>query len=316
MFTINNDTMDKGILSYMPSGLRKYMYSINLDEAYEIHMRLGRPFSIYYSDGVYFVNSAGVLTRSANGSVRITRAHIDEALEIASRSSLYARKNSIAEGFLTIEGGHRIGICGTGVIKDGQVDFLKDISSLNYRLSCEYRGAADMLLKRVMTANGVLNTLIISPPGAGKTTMLRDLARSLSHRGVKVGIVDERSEIAAMCGGVSPFDLGDLTDVLDGVKKSDGMTMMLRSMAPEVIITDEIGCPEDIAAMKTAINSGVKIITSIHGSGVEQVQRRAELSECLGFFELFCTLSRREGAGTVEEIRSGLPAADKEDGDD
>ncbi len=316
MFTINNDTMDKGILSYMPSGLRKYMYSINLDEAYEIHMRLGRPFSIYYSDGVYFVNSAGVLTRSANGSVRITRAHIDEALEIASRSSLYARKNSIAEGFLTIEGGHRIGICGTGVIKDGQVDFLKDISSLNYRLSCEYRGAADMLLKRVMTANGVLNTLIISPPGAGKTTMLRDLARSLSHRGVKVGIVDERSEIAAMCGGVSPFDLGDLTDVLDGVKKSDGMTMMLRSMAPEVIITDEIGRPEDIAAMKTAINSGVKIITSIHGSGVEQVQKRAELSECLGFFELFCTLSRREGAGTVEEIRSGLPAADKEDGDD
>ena len=137
-----------------------------------------------------------------------------------------------------------------------------------------------------MTANGVLNTLIISPPGAGKTTMLRDLARSLSHRGVKVGIVDERSEIAAMCGGVSPFDLGDLTDVLDGVKKSDGMTMMLRSMAPEVIITDEIGRPEDIAAMKTAINSGVKIITSIHGSGVEQVQKRAELSECLGFFAL------------------------------
>ena len=315
MFTINNDTMDKGILSYMPSGLRKYMYSINLDEAYEIHMRLGRPFSIYYSDGVYFVNSAGVLTRSANGSVRITRAHIDEALEIASRSSLYARKNSIAEGFLTIEGGHRIGICGTGVIKDGQVDFLKDISSLNYRLSCEYRGAADMLLKRVMTASGVLNTLIISPPGAGKTTMLRDLARSLSHGGVKVGIVDERSEIAAMCGGVSPFDLGDLTDVLDGVKKSDGMTMMLRSMAPDVIITDEIGRPEDITAMKAAINSGVKIITSIHGSGVEQVQRRAELSECLGFFELFCTLSRREGAGTVEEIRSGISAADKEDGD-
>lgn len=315
MFTINNDIMDKGILSYMPSGLRKYMYSINLDEAYEIHMRLGRPFSIYYSDGVYFVNSAGVLTRSANGAVRITRAHIDEALEIASRSSLYARKNSIAEGFLTIEGGHRIGICGTGVIKDGQVDFLKDISSLNYRLSCEYRGAADMLLKRVMTASGVLNTLIISPPGAGKTTMLRDLARSLSHVGVKVGIVDERSEIAAMCGGVSPFDLGDLTDVLDGVKKSDGMTMMLRSMAPDVIITDEIGRPEDIAAMKAAINSGVKIITSIHGSGVEQVQRRDELSECLGFFELFCTLSRREGAGTVEEIRSGISAADKEDGD-
>lgn len=317
MFTVNNDAMDKGILGYMPSGLRKYMYRINLDEAYEIHMRIGKPFSIYYSDGVYFVNNTGVLTRSTNGAVRITRAHIDEALELASRSSLYARKNNIAEGFLTIEGGHRIGLCGTGVIKDGQVDFLKDISSLNYRLSCEYRGTADMLSKQIMTESGVRNTLIISPPGAGKTTMLRDIARILSHKGKKVGIVDERSEIAAMCGGVSPFDLGDFADVLDGIKKSEGMTMMLRSMAPDVIITDEIGRNEDIAAMKTVINSGVKIITTIHGSGIDQVRRRKDLEECLGFFELFCTLSRREGAGTIEEIieNNRLFATDKEDED-
>lgn len=302
MYVINSAASDKGIMAYMPQGLRKYMYRADLTEAYELHMRLGKPFSVYFNDGVYFVNNAGVLTSSPKGAVRITRAHIDEALELASRSSLYARKNSIAEGFITIEGGHRIGICGTGVIKDGRVDFIKDVSSLNYRLSSETVGAADKLAERVLAGSAVKSTLIISPPGAGKTTMLRDLARILSHKGIRVGIADERSEIAAVSGGVSPFDLGNFTDILDGVKKSEGMVMLLRAMAPDVIITDEIGRKEDAEAVRTVINSGVKIITSIHGAGLDQIKQRGGLTELLDFFELFCTLSRRCGAGTVESI--------------
>lgn len=301
MYTVNNNSHEKEILNYMPSGLRKYMYKINLDEAYEIHMRLGKPFTIYYSDGCYFVNSAGVLTRSPKGAVRITRAHIEEALELASNSSLYAKKHSICEGFITINGGHRIGVCGTGVIKEGEVDFLKDISSLNYRLVSECIGCAKELFGYV--TEDIKNTLIISPPGAGKTTMLRDMARILSHNGKRVGIVDERSEVAAVNGGVSAFDLGFFTDVLDGVKKSVGMLMMLRSMSPDVIITDEIGKAEDIAAIESIINSGVKIITSIHGTGIEQVSKRKELSRCLGFFDVICTLSKRRGVGTIESIK-------------
>ena len=303
MYTVNNDASGKEILNYMPSALRKYMYKINLHEAYEIHMRLGKPFTIYYSDGYYFVNPVGVLTSTPKGAVRITKAHIEEALELASRSSLYARKQTIADGFLTIEGGHRIGVCGTGIIKDGKVDFIKDISSLNYRLSCECIGAADELAKEVITDSAeVKNTLIISPPGAGKTTMLRDMARILSQHGKRVSIVDERSELAAASGGVSPFNLGIFTDVLDGVKKSDGMLMVLRAMSPDVIITDEIGKTEDITAMEAIINSGVSIITSIHGSSIEQLKKREDFSQCLKFFDLICILSKRNGVGTIEEI--------------
>lgn len=302
MYTVNNDAPEKGILNYMPAGLRKYMYKINFDEAYEIHMGLGKPLYICYSDGRYFLNPAGVLTRIPKGAVKVTKSHIDEAMELASRSSMYARKHTIAEGFITIEGGHRIGICGTGVIKNGQVDFIKDISALNYRLSCECIGAAEELSKNVIQNGDVKNTLIISPPGCGKTTMLRDMARILSQSGRRVCIVDERSELAAVSGGVSQFNLGILTDVMDGVKKSDGMLMVLRSMSPDVIITDEIGKYEDITAIESIINSGVKIITSIHGLNFKQVQKRTDFEKCLNFFEMICILSKRNGVGTIEKI--------------
>ena len=305
MYTVNNNVTEKGILNYMPSGLRKYMYKINFDEAYEIHMGLGKPLYFCYSDGKYFLNPAGVLTRVPKGAVKVTKNHIEEAMELASKSSVYARKHTIAEGFITIDGGHRIGICGTGVIKNGQVDFIKDISALNYRLSCECIGAAEELSKSVIQNDDVKNTLIISPPGAGKTTMLRDISRIISQNGRRVCIVDERSELAAVSGGASQFNLGIFTDVMDGVKKSDGMLMVLRSMSPEVIITDEIGKYEDIAAIESIINSGVKIITSIHGLNLEQVQKRKNFSECLKFFELICTLSKRNGVGTIEKICKG-----------
>lgn len=284
----------------MPSGLRRYLYRVNLDEAYEIHMRLGKPFLIYYSDGCYFLNPEGVLTLSPKGAVRVTRAHIDEAIELASASSLYTKKDSLCQGFITIDGGYRIGVCGTGVIKNGQVEFIRDISSLNYRLRCEYIGCAEKLFEYV--ENSVKNILIISPPAAGKTTMLRDLSRILSHRGHRICIVDERSELAAVNEGISPFDLGYFTDVLDGIKKSTGMLMALRAMSPEIIVTDEIGEADDVKAIESIINSGVKIITSVHGFNIAQVSNRKEMKECLKFFDVFCTLSRRGGAGTIESI--------------
>lgn len=294
MYVAAGDTKasSRGVLSFMPSSLRKYMYRINFEEAYEIRMSLGKPLMIYYSDGCYYLNSTGVLTKSTTGAVKITGAHIDEALEIAAKSSLYAKQESIRRGFITLDGGHRIGIAGSGVIENGNITFIKDISTLNYRLACEVKGVSDGLIKNIYSDGDIKNTLIIAPPGAGKTTLLRDTIYSLSQKGMRISVVDERSELAAMSGGRPRFDIGINTDVLDGVPKSEGMIMMLRSMSPQIIAADEIGTLSDIKAIETAMNSGVRIITTIHGFNIQDVKRRSEFSVLFSLFDVFAVLSR------------------------
>ncbi|MCD8180330.1 MAG: Flp pilus assembly complex ATPase component TadA [Firmicutes bacterium] len=303
MYIANNETAisSRGILNFMPRGIRRYMYNINLDGACEIHMRLGKPLCIHYADGCFYVNHKGNLTALPASAVRVTREHIDEALEIATSASVYSVKEEIKNGFLTIAGGHRIGITGTAVIKEDKVSFIKDISALNYRLAGEVIGAADEVMPMILDGGGIRNTLIISPPGAGKTTMLRDIARQLSYKSYKVSVVDERREVAALCEGRSAFDLGFSTDVLEGADKAEGMLMVLRSMSPDVIVTDEIGKQEDIDAVEKITNSGAAVIATIHGRNVEMIKRRDDLRRMLMFFNLVITLGKRGGIGTVEE---------------
>lgn len=304
MYIANNETTvyNSGILNFMPRTLRRYMYGINLSNAYEIRMRLGKSFMICYPDGHFFLNRRGILTPDSADTIKITRGHIDEALELAVKSSMYSSEDEIRNGYITIEGGNRIGICGKSVISNGKISFLKDISGLNYRLAREVIGAADKITDCILTGSTVKNTLIISPPGAGKTTLLRDIARQLSLCRFNVSVADERGEIAAAHEGKSAFDMGPCTDILSGAPKSESMLMLLRSMAPDVIITDEIGTTSDVKALEKIINSGVKIITSVHGSGIEQLRQRKELSEVMHFFAAFIVLSKRHGAGTIEKI--------------
>ena len=304
MYIATNETttIRSGILNYIPSGIRRRLFNISLDEARGIRICSGKPVCIYYSDGCYYINARGILSRIPNNAVYAKKSDIEEALELASKSSVYSVHDEIKNGFITISGGHRIGITGTAVTENGGLGFLKDISGLNYRLAREVKGAADKVIDKIYYNNVLKNTLIISPPGAGKTTMLRDIARQLSYRGMRVSIVDERREIAAMNEGQSAFDLGFSTDILDGAPKPEGMLMMLRSMSPEVIITDEIGKEEDISAIETIINSGVKIITTIHGKNRNQLLHRRDLREMCRYFDIMLTLSKRQGVGTVEEI--------------
>lgn len=264
-------------------------------------MRLGKPLCINYSDGRFYLNAKGNLTPIPNSTLKVTREHIDEAIEIATSSSVYSVRDQIKNGYITIAGGHRIGITGTAVIKEDKVSFIKDISGLNYRLAGEVIGAADEVVPMILKGGGIKNTLIISPPGAGKTTMLRDIVRQLSYKSYRVSVVDERSEIAALCEGRSAFDLGFSTDVLEGVDKAEGMLMVLRSMSPDVIVTDEIGKQSDIDAIERITNSGAGVIATIHGRNIDMIKRRDDLKRMLKFFDLIITLSKRKGIGTVEE---------------
>lgn len=302
MYIANNTTQTESIINYMPHSLRKYFYNIDISKAYEIHLCPGRPMVIYYPDGRKFVSCRGELTDNPYEAAKITAAHISEAMELASKSSVYSVEEEIRNGYITIDGGHRIGICGSAVIRDGKIAFVKEISALNYRLAREVKGAALPVIGAISKGGRVRNTLIISPPGAGKTTMLRDIIRLLSNDGVRVCVVDERREIAAMHSGKSDFDLGSSTTVFSGAPKAAGMLMMLRSMSPDVLVTDEIGTSTDAAAITKIINSGTKIITTIHGFDIEQVRKRRDLKPVIPFFETFITLSKSNGIGTVEGV--------------
>ncbi len=222
-------------------------------------------------------------------------AELMEILQSLCKNSMYAFENSIKEGFVTVEGGHRIGLAGRYLEEKGIVD----IGSLNIRISCEIKGCSNGILPYIKRSKkDIYNTLILSPPCCGKTTLLRDIARSLSWNGFNVGVVDERSEIAGSYMGVPANDLGPRCDIYDTCPKSTGIYMMLRAMSPDVIVTDEIGGSEDITALRQASWAGVRLIASCHGFGEADI----EDSGLRKIFDKVVVLSSRNGPGTVERI--------------
>lgn len=281
----------------------------------EIRLRANKPLMIQNSKGSYFVNMEGKLTTSRANLFYVTQEQIIKTLELISENSIYAFQDEIKNGFLTIRGGHRVGITGRVVLNGDSVKNIKDISGLNIRVSREVTGCSLKVLKYIVDGeNRVYNTLIVSPPQCGKTTMLRDITRVLSDgidsigfKGLKVGVIDERSEIAACYKGVPQNRIGTRTDVLDACPKQLGMTMMLRSMSPDVIITDEIGSSGDRDAIMQVLNGGIKVISSAHGYNVSGLKTRKEVLSLMEekVFERYIVLSARKGPGTVEEIIDG-----------
>lgn len=240
----------------------------------------------------------------------VDEGEMDAMLQHICHYSLYAFEDELKQGFITVAGGHRIGLAGQAVLNDdGSVRTMKHIYYMNIRISHQIKGAADSVMPCLYQGNTIKNTLIISPPGCGKTTLLRDMVRQISdgsreHPGLCVGLVDERSEIAGSYLGHPQNDVGLRTDVLDACPKVKGMLMLLRSMAPKVIAVDELGGEEDMKALHVAASCGSKMLATVHGEDIEDAAERLGREEFTqrGLFDLFLVLSRKEGVPVISRI--------------
>lgn len=309
----------KTILGALPDNLKTIINAIPttiLYELEEIRIRENRPLMVSSRGRDYLLDSQGCIVRNPESAYFISRSDTRRIMDLISDYSIYAFEDEIRNGFITLKGGHRVGMAGKAVVEGGKISTLKYINSFNFRISREVIGAADKVLPYITWGNKVYHTLVISPPQMGKTTLLRDIARQLSDgftsfRGVKVGIVDERSEIAGCHDGIPQKDVGFQTDILDACPKAEGIIMMIRSMSPQVIITDEVGRKEDVDAIEDALNAGIKVIASAHGSGLNDAKSRPILSLLLskGIIERIVVLGNSNGVGTLEAVysRDGKP---------
>lgn len=273
-------------LSAIPEKFRGYLKAMDWDRLCEVRLRLGSPMAIVRTDGIFYITKQGKLTPYFEEGVTATYQDIQRGMELVTRSSVYAFSEDIKNGFITLSKGHRVGISGDAAVSEGKISHIRCVQSLNYRYAREVIGVADGVIDRITDGTRIKNTVIVSPPMCGKTTMLRDIARTLSLMGKKVSIVDERGEIAALCRGVPTFSLGANCDVLSNVNKAEGMLLMLRAMSPDVIITDEIGGKADFEAVEEIKKRGVSVITSLHSfgaapEGFETVIRLGGIGKCL-----------------------------------
>lgn len=264
---------------------------INIKEAVEIRLRINSPVLIK------------TLKRDLFLGETITKKDINDILGNLTKNSMHAFENEINKGYITIEGGHRVGISGDCIYnKDGLKGF-KNITSLNIRIAREFQGCSEKTLMHLVTPDkNIYNTLIIGPPLSGKTTLIRDVARNLSDgfknpyfEGCDITIIDERGEISAVYNGVPQMNTGRRADVLSYCKKSDGFFMSIRSLSPKVIISDELGSVDDFEIVQYALKSGVKIIATAHGFNLDDVKRNIYLKNILenNFFERAFILNKR-----------------------
>lgn len=290
------------ILNILPRSIRLLLKKERLDFSLlqEIKLRMYRPLLLIYGGEELFVD------RVRGEPYIVTKEDIKEMLDYISRYSLYAYEQEMKQGFITVEGGHRIGMAGQVIVDGGRVKNIKYISSVNVRMSHEILGCADKVFPYITRHRQLYHTLVISPPRCGKTTLLRDMIRQISDgnsyvRGRTVGVVDERSEIGGCYMGVAQNHLGIRTDILDGCPKAEGMIMLIRSMGPEIIAVDEIGDKADVHAVAYAMHCGCKLIATVHGASVEEIKRKPVLGGMLleKCFERYIVLGNNEKIGDI-----------------
>lgn len=292
-------------VTVLPEPLRTC--ALRLDEgsmtrAEEVRLRSGRVPTVVLPEG----------ERELPGAETVTVEQLERLVEIASRWSVHTVLEQLRDGYLTVEGGHRLGLCGRAVCREGRVQTLCHLSGANLRIARQICGAARSVVHRLWQEGQLENTLILAPPGAGKTTLLRDLIRCFSEGegcpGLRVAVADERGELAAVWQGSAQMELGRRTDVLTGCTKAVGIPMLLRGMNPQVIAVDEITVQEDICAMEQAVGCGVALLATAHGNGMEDLRRRTLYRQMMdkGIFRKVITIrvtrgERRLTVTSVEE---------------
>lgn len=308
--------MGESITGIFPAPLRSVLERLSgdiLSRIEEIRIREKRPLEIVFDGHGAFLARDGSMG-TADEAYRPSREDCAKLLDHVTSHSLYSFEEELKRGYITVAGGHRIGLAGRVVMDQGKVKLIRDIAGFNIRIARAITGCAKPLLPLLTDrmAGTLHHTLIISPPQQGKTTLIRDLARLVSsgegwqRQGRKVGIVDERSEIAACVRGVPHFDVGPRTDVLDGCPKAEGMMMMIRSLSPEILMVDEIGNVEDSSAIQEALNAGIRVVATAHGRSVEEVARRPGLDGVFreGMFAR-CVVLGKNGSAFRAEVFDG-----------
>ncbi len=305
--------------------IRTYLKNLPPDvkkQTQEIRLRINRPVTVCCPNGIFFIKRRGGLNCFPDADDLIAdRGDLEESFRILCSYSIYSHENEIRNGYVTIQGGHRAGICGTAVLQNGRIGGMRDVSSVNLRIAREIPGCADQILTK-LKGNIAKGLLLAGPPSSGKTTILRDLARQLSggDRGNirKIAVVDERGEIAAAYQGIPQNDVGICCDVLDGYPKADGMLLAVRSLSPQIIICDELGAERETYAVEQSLNAGVGVIASIHAGDISELLKRRQAMELLrtGAFPYVAVLGGSTAPGSVAGIyKAGDLLAEAHGGD-
>jgi len=297
------------IAPFMPAGIGDALLKIKgyiARDVTEIRLRADKPILMQIKNGIVALKEDGSITEILINGMYAKKEDCENALLYMAKRSLYAYQEEIKNGFITVKGGYRVGLAGSVVVKNGIIENIRDFSGLNIRIARNIIGCSNELMPYLYENRLVLNTLIISAPQMGKTTLLRDISKNISNgygdiQGKKVSIIDERSEIA------NGFDVGVQTDVLDLCPKSLGIMLALRTLSPDVIVTDEIGKKEDLEAIEEGLNGGVSVVTSAHGYSLEQIMKRPILKKAVNdrMFERFVVLGSSGIVGSIDTIYDG-----------
>ena len=286
------------VLNVLPNEIKKELLERNLlPQTEEIRLRINREIELYTFTDNFFL------------PLIATREDINFILNKSMNYSIYAHENEIRNAFITLVGGHRIGFTGRVIHKNGEIVKIDNFSSLNIRLAREVIGCSEHILPNLFSGKTLLSSLIVSPPQVGKTTLLRDITRCISNgnnniSGYKVGLVDERGEISACINGESQLDVGKRTDIMDSCPKSKAMSLLIRSMSPQVIIADEIGGSEDFSALTNASASGVSVISTAHASTMEELVSRPNMVKIIAtkLFDRYIFIQRQDNIISAKEI--------------